>query len=43
MSGGVAILVLIIVGLVVGAVALALYGTGTVPRWRRTDPPAGPD
>ena len=37
MNGGVAILLLIVLLLVVAAVALALYGTGAVPRGRRLD------
>jgi len=40
MAGGIAILLLIIVALVVGAIALALYGTGGFLWWRKTDPRA---
>ncbi|HET6448858.1 MAG TPA: hypothetical protein VFG31_07075 [Conexibacter sp.] len=38
MAGGIAILLLIIVLLVVGGIALALYGTGGVLWFRTTDP-----
>jgi len=38
MAGGVAILLLIIVLLVVGGIALALYGTGGFLWLRKTDP-----
>ena len=38
MAGGIAILLLIIVLLVVGGIALALYGTGGFLWWRKTDP-----
>lgn len=37
MAGGIAILLLIIVVLVVGAIALALYGTGSLSGLRETD------
>lgn len=40
MAGGIAILLVIIVLLVVGGIALALYGTGTIPWWRNPDPRA---
>jgi hypothetical protein len=38
MAGGIAILLLIIVALVAGAIALGLYGTGGFLWWRKTDP-----
>jgi len=38
MAGGIAILLLIIVLLVVGGIALGLYGTGGFLWWRKTDP-----
>jgi hypothetical protein len=38
MAGGAAILLLITILLVVGGIALALYGTGGLGRWRETDP-----
>lgn len=38
MAGGIAILLLIIVLLVVGGIALALYGTGGFLWFRKTDP-----
>jgi len=38
MAGGIAVLLLIIVLLVVGAIGLALYGTGGFLWWRKTDP-----
>jgi hypothetical protein len=38
MAGGIAILLLIIILLVVGGIALALYGTGGVLWLRKTDP-----
>ncbi|HEX4806175.1 MAG TPA: hypothetical protein VFU94_09755 [Conexibacter sp.] len=38
MAGGIAILLIIIVLLVVGGIALALYGTGGFLWWRKTDP-----
>jgi hypothetical protein len=38
MAGGIAILLLIIALLVVGGIALALYGTGGVLWFRKTDP-----
>jgi hypothetical protein len=38
MAGGIAILLLVIVLLVAGAIALALYGTGGVLWHRKTDP-----
>lgn len=37
MAGGIAILLFIIAVLLVGAVALALYGTGSLVGMRRTD------
>jgi hypothetical protein len=37
MTGGVAVLLLIIILLVVGAIALAAYGTGSLERWRDDD------
>jgi len=40
MAGGIAILLLIIILLVAGAIALALYGTGGVLWLRKTDPRA---
>jgi hypothetical protein len=40
MAGGIAILLLIIVLLVVGGIALALYGTGGFLWLRKTDPDA---
>ena len=40
MAGGIAILLLIIVLLVVGGIALALYGTGGFLWFRKTDPTA---
>jgi hypothetical protein len=38
MAGGIAILLLLIILLVVGAIALGLYGTGGYLWWRKTDP-----
>jgi len=38
MAGGVVILLLITILLVVGGIALALYGTGGLAGWRETDP-----
>lgn len=38
MAGGVTILLLITILLVVGGIALALYGTGGFSRWLETDP-----
>ncbi len=38
MSGGAAIILLLLVALVVAGVALGLYGTGGVLWWRKTDP-----
>jgi hypothetical protein len=40
MEGGIAILLLIIVALVAGGIALAVYGMGGSLWWRRTDPQA---
>jgi hypothetical protein len=40
MAGGIAILLLIIVLLVVGGIALAMYGTGGFLWFRKTDPDA---
>jgi hypothetical protein len=37
MAGSIAILLLMIVLLVVGGIALALYGTGNLERWRGGD------
>jgi hypothetical protein len=37
MAGGVAILLFIIVLLVVGAIGLAAYGSGSLERWRDGD------
>jgi hypothetical protein len=42
MAGGIAILLLIIVLLVVGGIALALYGTGGGVLWGRGNDPKPP-
>lgn len=40
MSGGIAILLLLIALVAIGAVVVSLYGTGGVLCWRKTDPRA---